>query len=407
MASTIAKRSPEAVKELEAMQQQERAGAGESSLTTEDFERLLRKDIERELVSAQLDLGGVDAAVQPVVPDKALVEEIYQARRNAWRVDDLSQWSRYETPASLWAIAGFCTRIESVFAYYNWALNEVPVVGTLTTGQVAARTQRSSSGAPMVLIENGFFKFSGMMSQAAVFASYDMRVKGGLTDPAVQLVADLAVTQTVLNTCLYAYPRTTPPDFRKSVDDLQDAICLFVLGHEYAHISSGDLDAHPLAGHEPEKTLQAKEFEADKIGFMTVVKAAHSEGAGIFAPFLFLAGLDLLACAAAAYNGQPAPSTTSSPGEYPTSLERTTNLLSWLETSPFGTKFANQIRAAMDCYNLIQDVWKIIWTPFRAAREQLTQFDPAIHGPSLYPEADVLGVVTILRRLIQAHLEKL
>jgi hypothetical protein len=222
----------------------------------------------------------------------------------------------------------------------------------------------------------------------------------------VQLVADLVATQTVLNTCLYAYPRTTPPDFRKSVDDLQDAISLFVLSHEYAHIHSGDLDAHPLAGQPSEKTLQAKEFEADKIGFMTVVKAAHNEGAGIFAPFLFLAGLDLLTCAAAAYNGQSAPSTTSSPGEYPTPFERTMNLLSWLETTPYGSKFVEQIRAASACYNLVLTVWDIIRAPFQEAREQLAQFDPAIHGPSRYPEADAFGVVTILWQHIQAHLEK-
>ena len=51
MTLAIAKRPPEAVKELEAMQQKERAGAGEPVLSTEDFERLLRADIEGELIS--------------------------------------------------------------------------------------------------------------------------------------------------------------------------------------------------------------------------------------------------------------------------------------------------------------------------------------------------------------------
>ena len=77
MAVTIAKRPPEAVKELEAMQQQERAGAGEPALSTEDFERLLREEIEQELISNRLKKGGLQAAIKGAMSDQALVEEKY------------------------------------------------------------------------------------------------------------------------------------------------------------------------------------------------------------------------------------------------------------------------------------------------------------------------------------------
>jgi hypothetical protein len=406
MATAIAKRPPEAVQELEAMQQQERAGAGEPMLSTEDFERLLRDDIQRELISARLKDGGLEAVVKATMSDEAVVEERYRARLNGWRVDDPSQWSRYETPASRSEIARICTRIESVFAKHNWNLKELPVVGTLTTGQVTARTQRSSAGTPMVLIDNGFFRFSGIMSQLAVFASYDAKVRGGFTEATLQLASDLAATQTVLNTCLYAYPRSTPPDFQTKVANLQDAISLFVLSHEYAHLSAGDLDAHPLTRQQQDETLRVKEFEADKAGFTTGVEAAQDAEAGVFAPFLFFAGLDLLARAAAAYKGQPAPPATSSPADYPTPYERTVSLLDWLGTTSYVPCFVTQIRAASACYNIILSAWDQILAPFWAAREQLSQFDPALHGPSRYPEADVQGVVTILWQHVLAHLRQ-
>lgn len=404
MAAAVTKRSPEAVQELEAMQQQERTGAGEQMLVMEDFERLLREDIQREVISARLQQGGLEAAIEAAGTEHAVVEERYQARLNAWRVDDPSQWSRYETPAARSQIARTCTRIETVFANHSLRLKELPVVGTLTTGQVTARTQKSSAGTPMILIDNGFFKFAGMMSQLAMFATYDAQVRGGFTEGTVQLVSDLAATQTVLNTCLYAHPRSTPPDFRDQVESLQDAVCLFVISHEYAHLAAGDLDAHPSTGKGPDDGLREKEFAADKIGFKTVMETAQDAEAGAFAAFLFLAGLDLLARAAAAYKGQPDPPATSPPGGYPTPYERTANLLNWLETSSYVPDFLPQIRGASACYNTVLSVWDEILVPFWAAREQLSQFDPALHGPSHYPEADAQGVVTILWLHVQAHL---
>ena len=404
MANEFGKRPREAVQELEAMQQQERIGAGEPVLSTEDFARLLRDDIRRELVTAQLKEGGVEAAIEAAENVEAAVENKFKARMDAWHVDDESQWSRYEALGVRWGIANICTRIESAFARHTWSIEALPVVGTLTTGQVTARTQRSSAGVPMILIDNGFFKFSGMMSQLAVFARYDATVRGGFTEATLKLAADLAATQTVLNTCLYAYPRSTPPEFRTTVENLQDAISVFVLSHEYAHLLAGDLDAHPAMPPKQDMTLQAREFEADKIGFAIVLECARDAEAGVFGPFLFFAGLDLLARAGGAYQGQTAGTESSSVDEYPTPFERTRNLLGWIETMSYEPRFVGHVRAASACYNIILNVWDQILAPFGAAREQLSQFDPALHPGPYHPDAAAFGVVTVLWQHIVAHL---
>lgn len=406
-----ASRRPEAVRELEALQQQERKGAGEPMLTHEDFLRLLREDIQKELISDRLDSGGLAAVIEGAGADEELVEQIFAARLNKWRLDDPSQWSRYETPGSLFGIANVCARIETVFANHDWRLPELPAVGTLTTGQVSAVTQKTSIGAPLVLIDNGFFKFSGIMSQLAVFSSYDTQVRGHFSEGTYQLVSDLVATHTVLNTCLYVYPRKTPPEYQTHVANLVDALILFVISHEYAHITAGDLDAHPFKGSQSDSDLRSKEFEADKIGFITVVEATadtDTTGSAVFGPFLYFAGLDLLSRAAAAYQGRAASyESTASPSEYPTSYERTVNLLDWLETSPYVPRFQDQIRVASACYNIILSVWDEILPVFWDARQELSAADPALHGPSpRLPEVDTQYVVGTLWSRVLAHLRQ-
>src|SRR5688500_15888803 len=113
MVTMLAKRRPEAVRELEALQQQERRGAGDPALTREDFLRLLREDIERDVIAAGLDAGGLSAAINGAAGDIKSVERILTARLNEWHLDDPSQWSRYESPGTRFGIANICARIES------------------------------------------------------------------------------------------------------------------------------------------------------------------------------------------------------------------------------------------------------------------------------------------------------
>src|SRR6185295_19413689 len=74
---------------------------------------------------------------------------------------------------------------------------------------------------------------------------YDFKVHGQFSDATLQLIADLAATHTVLNTCLYLFKRATPPQFARRVERFQRAISTFVIAHEFGHIFAGDLNAHP------------------------------------------------------------------------------------------------------------------------------------------------------------------
>lgn len=406
----IGKRPPEAIKELEALQQQERRAAGEPELTHEDFLRLLREDIHQELISQRLDEGGLDAVLKASGDDDKEVDKILAARMNQWRLDDASQWSRYETPGSLFGLANICSRIEKVYTKHNWNLPESPAIGTLTTGQVSAVTQRTANNAVLILIDNAFFRFSGLMSQLAVFSTTDLHNHGQFSEPTYQLMSDLVATHTVLNTCLYVYRRRTPEPFQRFVAGLQDAIVMFVLSHEYAHIKAGDLDAHPFKGEQQNRDLREKEFEADKLGFITTMEATvegDPTGSGVYGPFLYFAGLDLLARAADAYHGVTRSYETNPESDYPTPYERTVNLLDWLETTPYVPALQAQIAGAATCYNVIIDLWAEIAPVFRAAREDLSAADPALHGPSqTLPEVATQFVVGTLWARLLTHLRQ-
>lgn len=406
----LAKRNPEAVRELESLQQQERQGAGEPSLTTEDFIRLLRDDFQSEQMRRDMETGGLESVIANDDQYESQADEALKTRLNEWRLDDPTQWSRYENPGHRWGIAKICSRIETVYERHNWQLPELPVVGTLTTGQVSAATQKTSSGSPIILIDNGFFRFAGIMGQLTLFAPYDFQVKQYFSEATLQLVADVVATHVCLNTCLYTYPRQTPPQYEGLVTGYVEGICTFVLAHEYAHILAGDLDAHPL-NTGPARGLRSKEFEADKLGFITAIEAANGTeqpAAHVFGAFIYLCGLDLLARAEAAYHGREVVTETDpSPDDYPTPQERVLNLLQWLETTSYkdhGIDPNDPIRAAAAAYNIILFAWGSILPAFTAAREDLSAFDPALHGPPANPQAASFAVVHALWLRIVASL---
>jgi hypothetical protein len=117
----MARRRPEAVRELEALQQDERKGAGEPELTVDDFLRLLREDVEMDLISARLESGGLEAQIQAIPADKRLEDERVAALLKAWQVNDPNQWSRFESPGIRCGLADVCGRIEASFARHNRA----------------------------------------------------------------------------------------------------------------------------------------------------------------------------------------------------------------------------------------------------------------------------------------------
>ena len=403
--SQLARRRPEAVRELESLQQAERTAAGEPTVTSEDFRKLLREDVLQRITGEELASGGMTAVIEGAGDFDARADAEVAALLRQWHVDELDQWSRFETPAARWAIARACARVEEVFARQGWPLPEVPVVGTLTTGQVAAATQRTQSGAPIVLIDNGFFRFSGTISQLAVL-TYDARFRESFSRATLQLLCDLVATQTVLKTCLYLYHRPTPEAARAEVDAFQDAITLFTLGHEYAHISAGHLDAHPTSTPTRDDTLRAREFAADRAGFIVAMQATEapaSADAGVAGPFLYFCGLDLVARADAAYRGTRPVIETSAPDQYPTPFERTVQLLDWIDSRPDLAPARAAAHEAAARYNTVLFVWDRIHPVFAALRHELAQYDPARRGnTAILPEAVTFGLVRTLWQAVLA-----
>jgi len=404
----LGRRNPEAVRELEALQQQERQTAGEASLTTEDFARVLREDFETQQIRKSLETDGFQSVLENAEQHTAIAQQKLEAQMRAWRVDDPSQWSRYETAGIRWGLAQTCSRIEQVYARHNWQLPQLPVVGTLTTGQVSAVTQKTSSGAPIVLIDNGFFRFAAMMSQLTLFAPYDFQNKQYFSEATLQLISDLAATHVCLNTCLYASRRKTPPQYEGLVASYVEAVCMFVLAHEYAHIRAGDLDAHPMSQPATSSDLRSREFEADKLAFITSVEASGDSDhptSSVFGGFIYFCGLDLLGRADAAYRGaRPVTETDPATNDYPTPYERTVNLLNWLETTPYKEHLADPIRTAAAAYNIILLAWDQIMPVFSKMREELSVFDSALHGEPPNPQAAAFALTHGLWLRIQSTL---
>ncbi len=343
---TLGARRPEAVRALEALQQNEREAAGEPLLSPEDFQRQFKENIHQKIISDRLDrlrTKNLEAIIHATVGSEKQAEEECAAMLRAWHLDDPTQWSRYELPNIRCDLARICASIEAIFARFNWPLSEFPVVGTL------------------------------------------------------------------LNTCLYAYPRKVPTDFQSRFGNLQWAIGVFVIAHEYAHVSAGDYNAHPSNPNQQDTSRHEKELRADRAGFIATVEVLRGKNGGacgVFGPFLYLAGLDLLARAAVAYEGRPSPALTDP--SYPTPYERTVSLLEWLQMSDYRKEFGDQIGQASACYNTILFAWDQIMPAFVAARDELSAFDPARQGGQVggYPldEARTFGLVQTLWRHVQARL---
>ena len=71
MEFALGPRSRGAVQELEALQQSERAGAGEPALTPEDFLRLFKDNLQGDIIAAQLRSGGLNAAESGISRDRS------------------------------------------------------------------------------------------------------------------------------------------------------------------------------------------------------------------------------------------------------------------------------------------------------------------------------------------------
>jgi hypothetical protein len=274
-------------------------------------------------------------------------------------VADAGQWSCYEQPFARLQIARACESVEEVFARRGWPMPEQPVVGTCFTGQITTQVQPGPGDTVLILIENGFFKFAGVMSQLILFTTIEAAAgRESVSEPSLQMLSDLVSSHAFLSSCLFMYPRSTPPGLAATVDLLQHAVVVFVIAHEYAHIAAGDTRASGGDGSPP-LDLRARELEADRRAALTVVEVIDADarerglgrsGPGIVAPFVFLAGLDILTRAEAAVAGGAPIMESKSPAEYPTCYERAQALLTLCDTDPELQPVAHLAREASESY---------------------------------------------------------
>lgn len=334
----------------------------------DDFERLMRDDIKLELTEQAFE-GGIKAMAEATM-DEARIDRLLTERKRQFEIEDPSQWSRFETVPTRWALADACARIEHAFARYGWPIETYPAVGTLTTGQVGATTQRAPGGAPLIVLDNAFLRFSGTLAQLAVQAGLEQAHGIPFTLPTLQLLSDLVATHVVIGTCLYLNRRTIDPSIRALVDARQDAIFVYVIAHEYGHISVGDLDAPAGASR------RGLEFQADAYGVLTALDTTHAAVSpvdGLYGAFLYLAGLDIMERAAAIYAGRPRPPKRDK--VYPRPSERAKELRTQLGKLKRLGPFKAEIRDAARCYELLLEVWGVIEPAFAACRGRLAAYE--------------------------------
>ena len=226
-----------------------------------------------------------------------------------------------------------------------------------------ATSTRAQTGEMIILLDNGLFEFARMLAQLGVMAFHEADTDGTFSEATLQLVSDIVVSQTVIGTCAGAHKRKTPPVYEVTVRALEDAILTFVVAHEYAHLLNGDFDMHPPSGESTGTDLRAKELAADAKGLRITMSAAVTtqfEAAPVWGPVLYLAGLDMLGRAEAAYSHRAFEPESQRASEFPKPLDRMMNLLGMIEQRPLADVFGNAMRVAGQAYNHVLFAFDIV-----------------------------------------------
>ena len=328
------------------------------------------------------------------------------------------QWSRFEHPVASSILMNIATRIEDTIAAFAmprhrqaipiqiladdlpWSLPDQhrPAIGTLATGQFTATSQLAAGDRVVVLVENGLFPLARTLAQVGVLGYQESKESGRLSEPTVQSISDAAASYVTLGHSMGVPVRPTPPALRPYVAAVEDAILVFVLAHEYAHVLNGDLTAHPLG--EPAgrpRGNHAQEYLADVAGMrITMAATSHSPavgGAALWGPMLFLAGLDVFLRADAAMRHE-APLVENDPAG-PTPFERANNLRGAVAQSELIGAFEDALQAGLGAFQAVLFAWDIVMPALWEMSEELSALvggDP----PSGY-EAEMLQLTAIGR----------
>jgi hypothetical protein len=430
----LAPRPSEALRALEDLQEHERRGV-EGDAPWRGHSKSMEDSVSRQMIGDAMDAIPADqfsadfASITPELLTQVAAATESAPLDDAARIADATrqesamgqqpeQWSRFEHPVASSILMDIATRIEDVIAAFAmprqrqsipiqiladdlaWSLpdHQRPAIGTLSTGQFTATSQLAAGDRIVLLVENGLFPLARTLAQVGVLGYQESKQSGRLSEPTVQAISDMAASSVTLGHPMGLPVRQTPPALRSYVAAVEDAILVFVLAHEYAHILNGDLTAHPLrqpAGRQPAD--HAKEYLADVAGLrITMAATARSPqlgGAALWGPLLFHAGLDVLLRADAAMRHEPALVEHDPAG--PTPFERAHNLNRAVAQSELIGAYEDALDAGLGAFQAVLFAWDIVMPALWEMSDELSDLvggDP----PSGY-EAELLQLEVIAR----------
>ena len=405
----LAPRPQQTLRELESLQESERKGV-EGDVAWRGHGSALREVISWQAAQNAIDKYEDEQKQRGLPVDFEQLQEVIlrsqgtaqeeldnQAReveRKSALGREPEMWSRYEYPPASNALRSAAERIEEVIAafanapkhriHWPWSLparrsvwirrlardrkwslpeNRRPAIGTLSTGQFTAVAQSVPGEGTVILVENGLFPLAHALAQVGMIGAHEALEDGRLSEPTVQAVSDIVASYVTLGHTIGINIRKTPPVFSDYVSEVADALLIFVLAHEYAHILNGDTETHPLSpSSPPEEPREGMEFDADIAALrMTaaVFLTSPTPGAAMSGAMLYLAGQDLLDRADAAMRHE-APAESGSLN-YPTPYERAVNLANEVESSKeLLAPYSAAMRLAMNAYHAVLFAWDVV-----------------------------------------------
>jgi hypothetical protein len=428
----LAPRPIEALRALEDLQERERRGV-EGDVPWRGYSDSMRDTVSRQMIGDALRTIPADrrpadfASITPEYLEQVVratgsvplgdADRIAEATRQESAMGQQpGQWSRFEHPVASSILMDIATRIEDAVAAFAmprrrqsipiqilagdlpWSLADEhrPAIGTLATGQFTATSQLAAGDRVVVLVENGLFPLARTLAQVGVLGYQESKESGRLSEPTVQSISDAAASYATLGHSMGVPVRPTPPALRSYVAAVEDAILVFVLAHEYAHILNGDLTAHPLG--EPtggQRGNHAREYLADVAGMrITMAATSHSPavgGAALWGPMLFLAGLDVFLRADAAMRHEAPLVENDAAG--PTPFERADNLRRAVAQSQLIGAFEDALQAGLGAFQAVLFAWDIVMPALWEMSEELSALAGA-DLPSGY-EAEMLQLTAI------------
>lgn len=227
--------------------------------------------------------------------------------------------TKYENPITYKIINRLFDRINAAAIEHNVTSGEPPIFGTLPSGRVNAMALSPTNDSQncIVLFETEFFAYVNLFSKVLAqgiplkdgtfsFQSDDIKAHLSNESDALNRLREL-VTALLLD----GRPRNAPQYFllapRSTIAGIfLDAVELFVMGHEYAHVALGHLTkarsmTPPVQAPEVFEILPESwqaEYEADALGAMLAIRASAQYGSdttfAALAPIVFFECIKLV-----------------------------------------------------------------------------------------------------------------